>query len=154
MNTDLIFVFDVDGVTNASGDDDFQRTDMKHVMLREDGKPVSNLTFSPQVAKDITELSHRHEVVWGTSWNDRTRWLLQAGFPALPFLPVIRGSEEQSKVDHIARLALNRKVVWVDDFAMEWLHMIDESLHGNIVAIQPDYKQGISVAEMEFMKSL
>lgn len=154
MNTDLIFVFDVDGVTNASGDDNFSRTDMEHILLREDGRPVSYLTFSPQVATDLTRLSRKHEVIWGTCWNNRTRLLRQAGFPSLPFLEIQVQDEEKSKTDHIARLAQNRKVVWVDDFALEWLPMIDKSLHENIIAIQPDHHQGISVEEMEFIKSL
>lgn len=154
MNTDLIFVFDVDGVTNASGDDNFNRTDMKHILLREESRPVSYLTFSPQAATDLTELSQKHEVIWGTCWNARTKLLLQAGFPLLRFLEIQVENEEKSKTDHIARLAQNRKVVWVDDFALEWLPMIDKSLHRNITAIQPDHRQGISVEEMAFIKSL
>lgn len=153
MNTEPIFVFDVDGVTNASGDDNFTRTDMEHILLREDGRPVSYLTFSQQVAADLTDISQKREVIWGTCWNARTQLLIQAGFPSLPFLEIQVENEEKSKTDHIARLAQSRTVIWVDDFALEWLPMIDKSLHGNIIAIQPDHRQGISVQEMEFLKS-
>lgn len=153
MNTDLIFVFDVDGVSNILGDAPFLRTDIEHKMLKEGGRPIVELTFSPQVARDIGSIAQKHSVIWGTCWNSRTKLMVQAGFPELPFLDIIVDEEKASKISHISHLARDHKVIWVDDFAQEWITEVNPSLRENIIVLQPDHREGISQQEMEFLKS-
>ena len=153
MKREIVIACDVDGVINALGDENFSRADMQEKMLFDvSGRPRVNLTFSPTTIQELNALAQRFPFFMLTSWNARVEELRQAGLKELPFLEVERNgadSERDSKLKHVAKLAAeNRYIIWIDDFAKEWFHLLPRSVQDAVFPIQPHHHQGIQAHDM------
>lgn len=154
MEREITIACDVDGVINALGDENFSRSDMQEKMLFDAfGRPRVNLTFSPTAIQELNALATRFSFFMLTSWNARITELMQAGLTELPFLEVERtgeNSERDSKLQHIVNLVKdNRYIIWIDDFAKEWFHLLPHNVQDSVFPIQPNHHQGIEAHNMQ-----
>lgn len=154
METCDVIVCDVDGVINIFADEAFEWNDVQDKRLTIDGKPSTLFTFSPMVAKELSLINARFNFLWLTSWNEKTEFLTQLGFPQADFLPVAQGFETESKIEHIVLLAQTKRVLWIDDFAQEWRTMLPSSIAENVVSLQPNHKQGLVAEDISLINSL
>jgi len=154
METCDVVVCDVDGVINIFSDEAFEWNDVQDKRLIIDGKPSTLFTFSPTVAKELSILNADFHFLWLTSWNDKTAFLPQLGFPQADFLPVTKGFETESKVAHVASLAKTKRVLWIDDFSEEWRNQLPEEILPNVISLQTDHRQGLIAKDIALIKSL
>jgi hypothetical protein len=148
-----VVLCDVDGVINIFADEGFVWHDIQDKRIIVDGKPSALFSFSPTVAKELNTLAGGFPFLWLTSWNEKTRFLTDLGFPAANFLPVTVGEETESKIAHVAKLAETQRVLWIDDFAEEWRGMLPTEVLKNVVSLQTDHKQGITPDDLITIKN-
>lgn len=152
METCDVIVCDVDGVINIFADDGFIWSDIQSKRLFIDGKSTPLFTFSPTVARELGSIKQAAPFLWLTSWNDKTQFLTQLGFPEAEVLHVEKGRETESKIAHVAKLAQNQKVLWIDDFAEEWRGMLPQKMLTNVVSLQTDHRQGLTPSDIATVK--
>jgi hypothetical protein len=160
-----LVLVDFDGVFNAldtipsSYPSVVQHADLKHVRYRQtdtESEFVDEALISQTAVEGFVSATETAEVIWLTTWLDRTEWFPKAfGFPAFPY----GGSEEHAstttaadwwKLDYLQNNHMDREILWIDDDlatepeALAWV----EAQQGRVTLMSPDTRTGLTVQNL------